>query len=88
MVEDAAGLGEALLAVILVPLIAGRPRLHRPLLRVLPTGLALGRPWSPALSDSLRAATGFGLTKLAIGGFAPGGRLPGPAPIAYAAACC
>ena len=38
---------EALLTVILIPLIVGLLRLHRPLLRVLPTGLGPGLPWSP-----------------------------------------
>jgi fucose 4-O-acetylase-like acetyltransferase len=74
----------ALLAVILVPLITGLLWVHRPLLRVLPTGLAAARPWSPALLVAGLAAAGFGLTKLAIGGFAPGGRLPALAIGAYA----
>jgi hypothetical protein len=37
-----------LLAAVLIPLIAGLVRLHRPLLRVLPTGLAPARPVSRA----------------------------------------
>ncbi len=75
---------EALLAVILVPLIAGLLWLHRPLLRALPAGLGPGRPWSPAVLVAGLAATGFGLAKLAIAGFAPGGRLPALALAAYA----
>lgn len=74
----------ALLAVILVPLIAGLLWVHRPLLRVLPAGLAPARPWSPALLVAGLAAAGFGLTKLAIGGFSPGGGLPVLAIGAYA----
>ncbi len=62
--------------MILVPLIAGLLWLHRPLLRALPTGLGPGWSWSPAVLAAGLAATAFGLTKLAIGGFAPGGRLP------------
>ena len=67
---------EAVLAVILIPLIAALLWLHRPLLRALPTGLGTSRPWSPAVLLAGLAATGFGLTRLAIAGFAPGGRLP------------
>ena len=67
---------EALLTAILIPLIVGLLRLHRPLLRVLPTGLGPGLPWSPAVLAAGLAATGFGLTRLAIAGFASGGRLP------------
>ena len=74
----------ALLIAVLVPLIIGLLWLHRPLLRVLPTGLAPSRPWSPAVLVAGLAATGFGLTKLAIDGFAPGGRLPLDILIAYA----
>ena len=48
---------EALLAVILITLIAGLLRLHRPLLLVLPTGLGPGLPWSPAVVPTLRPAT-------------------------------
>jgi fucose 4-O-acetylase-like acetyltransferase len=75
---------EALLAVILITLIAGLLRLHRPLLLVLPTGLGPGLPWSPAVLTAGLAATGFGLTRLAIAGFAPGGRLPALVLGAYA----
>ena len=67
---------EALLAVILIPLIAGLLRLHRPLLRALPTGVGPARPWSPVILIAGLAAAGFGLTRLAIAGFAPGGSLP------------
>jgi fucose 4-O-acetylase-like acetyltransferase len=75
---------EILLAVILIPLIAGLLRLHRPLLRVLPTGLGPSRPWSPAVLVAGLGVCGFGLARLAIGGFAPGGRLPALALGAYA----
>jgi hypothetical protein len=61
----------ALLAVILVPLIVGLLRVHRPLLRALPDGLGSVRPWSPAVLLTGLAAAGFGLARLAIGGFAP-----------------
>jgi fucose 4-O-acetylase-like acetyltransferase len=74
----------ALLAVILVPLTAGLLWLHRPLLRVLPTGIGPGRRWSPAILLAGVSAAGFGLAKLAISGFAPGGRLPAPVLAAYA----
>ena len=74
----------ALLAAIGVPLIAGLLWLHRPLLRVLPTGLGPGRPWSPAVLAAGLAAAAFGLTRLAIAGFAPGGRLPAAVLGAYA----
>jgi hypothetical protein len=40
------------------------------------TGLGPGRPWSPAVLVAGLAAAGFGLTRLAIGGFAPGGWPP------------
>ena len=75
----------ALLAVILVPIIAGLVWVHRPLLRLLPGGLGPARPWSPAVLLPGLAAAGFGLTKLAIGGFAPGGGLPA---LALAACAC
>ena len=74
----------ALLAAVLIPLIACLVRLHRPLLRVLPTGLAPVRPWSPAVLVAGLAAAGFGLTRLAIGGFAPGGKLSPITLIPYA----
>jgi len=74
----------ALLAAIGVPLIAGLLWLHRPLLRVLPTGLGPGRPWPPAILAAGLAAAAFGLTRLAIAGFAPGGRLPALVLGAYA----
>ncbi len=67
---------EALLAVILVPLIAGLLWVHRPLLSVLPSGLGRSRSWSPAVLAAGLAAAGFGLAKLAIAGFAPDGKLP------------
>ncbi len=66
----------ALLAVILVPLIAGLLWVHRPLLRVLPDGLGSGRSRSSAMLLAGLAAAGFGLAKLAIVGFAPGGGAP------------
>jgi hypothetical protein len=74
----------ALLAAVLIPLIVGLLWLHRPLLRVLPTGLAPARPWSPAVLVAGLAAAGFGLASLAIGGFAPRGRLSPVTLIAYA----
>ena len=67
---------EALLAVVLIPLIAGLQWVHRPLLRALPTGFGQARPWSPAVLLAGLAAVGFGLAKLAVAGFAPDGRLP------------
>jgi fucose 4-O-acetylase-like acetyltransferase len=67
---------EALLAIILIPLIAALLRLHRPLLRALPVGIGPARPWSPAILIAGLAAAGFSLTRLAIAGFAPGGSLP------------
>jgi len=70
---------EAVLSLMLVPLIAGLLWLHRPLLRVLPTGLGADRPWSPAILMAGLAAAGIGLSRLAIAGFAPGGQLPVPA---------
>lgn len=75
----------ALLTVILVPLIAGLLWVHRPLLKALPDGLGLLRRWSPAVLVLGLAAAGFGLTRLAIGGFAPGGGLPA---LALAACAC
>jgi hypothetical protein len=74
----------ALLATVLIPLIAGLVRLHRPLLAVLPTGLAPARPWSAAVLVAGLAAAGYGLTSLAIGGFAPGGRLSPVMLVTYA----
>jgi hypothetical protein len=75
---------EALLVIILVPLIAGLQWLHRPLLHLLPTGIGPARPWSPVVLLAGLAAAGFGLTKLAIAGFAPGGKVPVIVLIAYA----
>jgi fucose 4-O-acetylase-like acetyltransferase len=75
----------ALLAAILIPLIAVLLWVHRPLLRVLPTGLAPDRPWSPAVLLAGLAAIGFGLTRLAIGGFAPGGW---PSPVTLIGYAC
>ena len=66
----------AQLAVILVPLSIGLLWVHRPFLRMLPDGLGPVRPWSPAVLLLGLAAAGFGLIRLAIGGFAPGGGLP------------
>jgi hypothetical protein len=74
----------ALLATVLIPLIAGLVRLHRPLLAVLPTGLTPARPWSAAVLVAGLAAAGYGLTSLAIGGFAPGGRLSPVMLVTYA----
>jgi hypothetical protein len=73
-----------LLTVVLIPHIVVLLRVHRPLMRVLPTGPGPSRPWSPAALTVGLAAAGFGLTRLATGGFAPGGRLPLVFLIAYA----
>lgn len=75
---------EALLAIILIPLIVGLLRLHRPLLPALPVRIGVARPWPPAILIAGLAAAGFGLTRLAIAGFAPGGSLPALVLAAYA----
>lgn len=65
----------AVLAVVLVALIAAVTWLERPMLR-LPMGPGSAHQWTPALLLGGIAAASFALTKLAIGGFAPGGSLP------------
>ena len=50
-------------------------RAERPLGR-LPAGIGPPGPWSPALLLAGLAASMFGLARLAIAGFAPGGNLP------------
>ncbi len=65
----------AVLTVVLVPLIELVMWAERPMKR-LPTGIGTTRSWSPVLLALGLAASMTGLTKLAIGGFAPGGRAP------------
>jgi hypothetical protein len=79
---------EAVLAAILIPLIAGLLRLHRPLLRVLPAGLGPDLSWSPAVLVTGLAGAGFGLSRLAIAGFAPGGGSLWSALPSTPVACC
>jgi hypothetical protein len=73
-----------LLTVVLMPLIAVIMWAERPMLR-LPAGI--GRPgwWSPLLLVAATAAAAVALARLAIAGFAPGGRLPAAVLAAYAA---
>ena len=65
-----------LLTVVIVPLVFAVTQAERPLLR-LPSGLGPSGPWSPALLLAGLGAVGVGLTRLAIGGLAPGGSPPG-----------
>ncbi len=65
----------ALLTVVLVPLVIAVMRAERPMLG-LPAGVGPARPWSPVLLVLGLAASMFGLARLAIAGFAPGGHLP------------
>ena len=65
----------ALLTVVLVPLVAAVMRAERPMRR-LPAGIGPPGPWSPVLLLVGLAASMFGLARLAIAGFAPGGHLP------------
>jgi hypothetical protein len=74
----------ALLTVILVPLVVAVMRAERPMTR-LPAGIGPSGPWSPVLLLAGLAASMFGLARLAIGGFAPGGQLPAIALAACAA---
>jgi fucose 4-O-acetylase-like acetyltransferase len=64
-----------LLTVVLVPLVIAVMRAERPMIR-LPAGIGPTRPWSPVLLLAGLAASMFGLARLAIAGFAPGGQLP------------
>jgi len=73
-----------LLTVVLVPLVIAVMRVERPMIR-LPAGLGRPGPWSPLFLLAGLAATMFGLARLAIAGFAPGGRLPALALAACAA---
>jgi hypothetical protein len=66
----------ALLTAVLVPLVVVVTQAERPMLR-LPAGLGRPGPWSPLLLLAGIAVSSVGLTRLAIGGFAPGGRPPG-----------
>jgi hypothetical protein len=63
------------LTVVLVPLVIGVTLAERPMLR-LPEGLGRPGPWSPALLVAGIACAAVGLSKLAIGGFLPGGSVP------------
>jgi len=65
----------ALLTVVLVPLVIAVTQAERPMLR-LPAGLGPPGWWSPALLLAGVAIAGFGLIRLAIAGFAPGGSPP------------
>ncbi|MEV5572071.1 acyltransferase [Spirillospora sp. NPDC052269] len=73
----------ALLVLVMVPLTAVVMWAHRPL-RLLPEGLGTAGRWSPILVLCGLAATVPALARLAIGGFAPGGHLPGPVLVVYA----
>jgi fucose 4-O-acetylase-like acetyltransferase len=65
----------ALLTVVLVPLVMAVMWAERPMRR-LPAGIGPYGPWSPVLLVAGLAASMFGLARLAIAGFAPGGHLP------------
>jgi hypothetical protein len=65
----------ALLTLVLVPLVMAVMRAERPILR-LPSGVGPAGPWSPALLALGLAASMASLARLAVGGFAPAGRLP------------
>ena len=68
----------ALLTVVLVPMVIAVMRAERPVIR-LPAGLGTPGPWSPVLLVAGLAASMLGLARLAIAGFAPGGRPCSPA---------
>jgi fucose 4-O-acetylase-like acetyltransferase len=74
----------ALLTLVLVPLVAAVMRAEQPMRR-LPAGIGPSGPWSPGLLLAGLAASMFGLARLAIAGFAPGGSLPALALAACAA---
>jgi peptidoglycan/LPS O-acetylase OafA/YrhL len=74
----------ALLTAVLAPLVVGVTRAERPMLR-LPAGLGRPGPWSPLLLLAGLVVAAVGLVRLAIGGFAPDGRLPGLVLAAFAA---
>jgi hypothetical protein len=65
----------SLLTIVLVPLVIGVTLAERPMLR-LPEGLGQPGPWSPVLLITGIACAAVGLSKLAIGGFLPGGSVP------------
>jgi len=67
----------ALLTLVLVPLVLLLTWAQRPMVR-LPAGLGRSGSWSPALLVLGLAASMAGLARLAIAGFAPGGRLAVP----------
>jgi len=74
----------AVLTLLLVPLTAAVMRAERPL-RLLPKGLGRPGPWSPALLVLGLSLAMTGLTRFAISGFAPGGKLPWLTLAAFAA---
>ena len=63
------------LALILVPVVLGVMRAERPMLR-LPAGIGSPGRWSGPILLAGTAAAMYGLARLAISGFAPGGILP------------
>jgi hypothetical protein len=65
----------ALLTVVLVPLMAVVMRAERPMRR-LPAGIGPPGVWSPLLLAAGLGTSMFGLARLAIARFAPGGQLP------------
>ncbi|HET9168044.1 MAG TPA: acyltransferase [Actinospica sp.] len=64
-----------LLTAVMVPLLALVTWCERPLLR-LPAGLGHARSWSPVLLLIGLLAVSVGLARLAMDGFAPGGKAP------------
>ena len=66
----------ALLTVVLALLVIVVTQIERPMVR-LPAGLGRPGPWSPLLLLTGLVVASVGLTRLAIAGFAPGGRPPG-----------
>ncbi len=66
----------ALLAVVLALLVTVLMPVERRVAR-LPAGLGRAGPWSPVLLAFGVIALMLGLTRLAVGGFAPGGHAPG-----------
>lgn len=73
----------AVLTAVFVPLVAFVMWAERPLLR-LPAGLGRPGPWSPVLLGAGLCAACVGLSRLAIGGFAPAGNMPRSALGAFA----
>ena len=74
----------ALLTLVLMLLVLVLTWVQRPMLR-LPAGLGRAGPWSPALLLFGLVASMAGLARLAIAGFAPGGRLAVPVLVACVA---